>query len=80
VWSPAKRQSTGLSGVCRYGGGSIAQAVHTTILQNTVTKEITKQIPPVVLQAGLPHSSLTDFMVTFLANTIALASISGVTD
>jgi hypothetical protein len=72
--------SGGLSGVCRYGGGSIAQAVYTTILQNTLSKEITKLLPPAVLQAGLPQSSLNAFMAAFPSNATALASIPGVTE
>jgi hypothetical protein len=72
--------SGGLSGVCRYGGGSIAQAVYTTILQNTLTKEFTKRIPPAALQAGLPRSSLNAFLAAFPSNATALASIPGVTE
>jgi hypothetical protein len=68
----------GLCGVMRFVGGSLAQAIYTTILVNKQTSEAQKLIPKAVLAAGLPPSSLQDFMAAFPANTTQLGQITGV--
>ncbi|RFU27599.1 hypothetical protein B7463_g8721, partial [Scytalidium lignicola] len=50
--------SGGISSVARQGGGTIATAVYTTILSNTVNKYIHRYVPAAVEAAGLPASQV----------------------
>lgn len=50
--------SGGLSGAARFAGGSIAAAVYTTVLTNTVAKWTVRLVPSAVVAAGLPSSQV----------------------
>ena len=45
--------SGGLAGVARFAGGSLAQAIYTTILTNTQTSRAAQTVPAAAEQAGL---------------------------
>ncbi|OAG43819.1 hypothetical protein AYO21_02046 [Fonsecaea monophora] len=68
----------GLCGVMRFVGGSLAQAIYTTVLVNKQGSEARKLIPQAALAAGLPPSSLDAFMAAFPTNTTQLGQITGV--
>ena len=68
----------GLGGVTRYAGGSLSQAIYTTILTNIQARKAAQLIPPAALGAGLPPASLDIFLAAFPANATALASVKGI--
>ena len=45
--------SGGLAGVARYAGGSLAQAIYTTILANTQSERAAKIVPEAAVRLGL---------------------------
>jgi hypothetical protein len=63
----------------RFVGGSLGQAIYTTVLVNTQKERAAKLIPAAALEAGLPAASLDSFMAAFPTNTTALATIKGAT-
>jgi len=54
--------SGGVSGTARFAGGTIAAAVYTSVLVNTVTKWTARLVPPAVIAAGLPVSDVPALM------------------
>ncbi|KAI9878049.1 MAG: peroxiredoxin prx5 [Pleopsidium flavum] len=54
--------SGGISGVSRFAAGSIAAAVYTTVLSNTVKKYTVRLVPPAVVAAGLSPSDVTKLL------------------
>ena len=71
--------SGGLAGVARYAGGSLAQAIYTSILSNTQGTRAAITVPAAAIQAGLPESSASQLLAAFSLGPDALAAVPGVT-
>jgi hypothetical protein len=63
--------SGGISGVSRFAAGTIAAAVYTTILTNTVTKWTLRYVPSAVEAAGLAASKVPALLVDASSATFA---------
>jgi hypothetical protein len=70
--------SGGLAGVSRFAGGSLAQAIYTSILANTQSSKAAATIPAVAIAAGLPASSVPALLAAFPLGTEALLAVPGV--
>lgn len=64
-------------GVSRFAGGSIAISIYTTILTNVQAKSAAKLVPPAVIDAGLPKSSVEALMSALPLGASALAKVPG---
>jgi len=60
--------SGGLSGCVRFAGGSIAQAVYLTVMQNDIAKKTPVYVTRAALNAGVPQDKITQ-LLTELTNT-----------
>ncbi|KAF2403745.1 MFS general substrate transporter [Trichodelitschia bisporula] len=70
----------GLAGSIRSGMCAVLTAIYVAVYSNRLTAEIADQVPSAVLKAGLPQSSLTDYMTALGAGTASAASaIPGLT-
>jgi hypothetical protein len=63
--------SGGISGVSRFAAGTIAAAVYTTILSNTVTKWTLRYVPAAVEAAGLAASKVPGLLKDSTSPTFA---------
>ena len=63
--------SGGIAGVSRFAADTIAAAVYTTILTNTVTKYTARYVPSVVEAAGLPASKVPALLKDVASPTFA---------
>jgi hypothetical protein len=63
--------SGGISGVSRFAAGTIAAAVYTTILTNTVTKWTLRYVPAAVEAAGLAASKVPGLLKDSTSPTFA---------
>ncbi|KAH8736418.1 fungal trichothecene efflux pump-domain-containing protein [Ilyonectria robusta] len=80
AWDQSKLGSaSGLAGSIRFFISSISATVYTVILSNRLTDEIARQVPKAVTAAGLPSSSVADF-ITGLSTGTGFDGIPGVTD
>lgn len=71
----------GVAGGIRMGISAILSAVYTTILTSRLSTTIPAQMPPALINAGLPTSSVAEFITAFTTgDTTALAGIQGVTN
>lgn len=71
--------ASGVAGSIRFLISSIASTVYTVILSNRLTETIPAQVPPAVIAAGLPTSSIADFISAFSVGAAAFESIPGIT-
>ncbi|KAF4980103.1 hypothetical protein FZEAL_3824 [Fusarium zealandicum] len=79
AWDQSKLGSaSGLAGSIRFFISSISVTVYTVILSNRLTQEISNQVPKAVTEAGLPSSSVADFVAGLSAGT-AFDDIPGAT-
>ena len=70
----------GVAGGIRMGISAILSAVYTTILNSRLEETIPTQMPPALVSAGLPASSVTDFITALTSGSAtALASVEGIT-
>jgi hypothetical protein len=70
----------GVAGSVRSIISSISQAVYVAILTNRLTTTVPEQVPPALIDAGLPAASVPDFLAAITAGTAdAFASVSGAT-
>lgn len=69
----------GLAGMARYAGGSLAQAIYTTILTNVQAKRAAATVPQAAIAAGLPASSAAKLLATFALGAEALEKLPGMT-
>lgn len=75
-------QAAGLAGSARSAISSVATAIYSAVLAQRQTETIGSQIPPALISAGLPESSVQAYMQAVAAGgeAEALKAISGVTD
>ncbi|KAH3918753.1 hypothetical protein HBH56_024320 [Parastagonospora nodorum] len=71
--------ASGVAGSIRFLISSIAATVYTVILSNRLTTTIASQVPPALLAAGLPSTSIPSFISAFALGPTAFAAIPGVT-
>ncbi|KAF2260865.1 MFS general substrate transporter [Lojkania enalia] len=72
--------ASGVAGSIRFLISSIASAVYTVILSNRLAETIPAQVPPAVINAGLPASSVADFIAAFSVGAPAFQAVPGITD
>ena len=71
--------SGGLSGVARFAGGSLAQAIYTTILTNEQTSRAAKTVPAAATALGLgPDEAQQVLQAISTGATDSLSEISGI--
>jgi hypothetical protein len=70
--------TAGLTLAIRAVGGSIGFAIYYNIFINKLDVKLPTEIAAYAIKAGLPVSSATDFVTTFLTNATGLADVSGV--
>ncbi|KAB5517299.1 fungal trichothecene efflux pump [Coniochaeta sp. 2T2.1] len=70
--------ATGVLGSIRALGGAVAQALYVSVYVNKLTANIPKYVAPAVIEAGLPESSLVDFLTAMAAGDFS--GVEGVTD
>lgn len=71
--------ASGVAGSIRFLISSIAATVYTVILSNRLATTIAAQVPPALIAAGLPVSSIPGFISAFAVGPTAFAAIPGVT-
>jgi hypothetical protein len=71
--------ASGVAGSIRFLISSIAATVYTVILSNRLTATISTQVPPALLSAGLPLSSVPSFIAAFALGPTGFAKIPGAT-
>ncbi|PGH14369.1 hypothetical protein AJ80_05959 [Polytolypa hystricis UAMH7299] len=69
----------GLAGVARFGGGSLAQAIFTSLLANTQSERAAETMPHAAIAAGLDPKYADGIVAAFTAGADALADIPGLT-
>lgn len=80
VWDQNKLGSaSGLAGSIRFFITSIAATVYNVVLTNRLGETVPSQVPPAVVEAGLPESSVVDFM-TALTTGAGFDAVKGVSD
>lgn len=72
--------SGGLAGMARYAGGSLAQAIYTTILTNTQTRRAMKTLPQAAIAAGMTPEDALKLLAAFPLGTKAIAAVPGTTE
>lgn len=50
-------------------------SVYTVVLSNRLLDTIPKEVPPALIQAGLPSTSVADFLTTISAGTVAAFAV-----
>jgi hypothetical protein len=70
--------SGGLGGVARYAGGSLAQAIYTTILTNSQASRALATVPQAAVQAGLDPQYGSQILTAFGLGSSAFAEIPGI--
>lgn len=68
-----------MAGASRFAGGSIAQAIYTTILTNAQTSRLAKTLPAAATAAGLSAESAQQLLAAFPLGAKAIAAVPGVT-
>ena len=71
--------ASGVAGSIRFLISSIAATVYTVILSNRLAQTISAQVIPAVVNAGLPKSSVADFLAAFSVGSNAFAKIPNIT-
>jgi Fungal trichothecene efflux pump (TRI12) len=72
--------AVGVSGSVRTAVSTVAQTIYTTILTNRLGKTIPAEVPPKLIAAGLPASSVPSFLAAVAAGTpTAFADVQGLT-
>ncbi|EON67606.1 hypothetical protein W97_06974 [Coniosporium apollinis CBS 100218] len=70
----------GVAGSVRSGICAILTTVYVSILTNRLTETVSTQVPPAIVSAGLPATSVVDFLSAFTVGTAeAFAAVPGVT-
>lgn len=70
----------GLSGMARFAGGSLAQAIYMTILTNTQASRAAATLPQAAIAAGLPESSGAELLAAFPLGAEAIMAVPGITE
>ncbi|KIX06701.1 uncharacterized protein Z518_04677 [Rhinocladiella mackenziei CBS 650.93] len=73
--------ANGAIGLLRCMGGSVGTAIYTTIFQSKASQLIPRDVAAVAIQAGLPQSSLLEFLgvLTGAITTTPISAVPGVT-
>lgn len=72
--------AAGVGGSARSGISTICSTIYTVILDNRLAQTIPAQVPPAVIAAGLPSSSVADFLTALSSGTSAsLSAVDGLT-
>ncbi|KAF2102319.1 MFS general substrate transporter [Rhizodiscina lignyota] len=72
--------ATGVGGSSRSFISTICSTVYTVILSNRLAQTIPAQVPPALVAAGLPTSSVADFLTAIAAGTpAAWSAVKGLT-
>ncbi|KFH48626.1 putative HC-toxin efflux carrier-like protein [Hapsidospora chrysogenum ATCC 11550] len=80
VWDQTKLGSaSGVAGSIRFFIASIASTIYNVVLNNRLAKTIPARVPSALVEAGLPSSSVADFM-TGLTTGAGFADVKGITD
>ncbi|CAK7242789.1 MAG: hypothetical protein STHCBS139747_004291 [Sporothrix thermara] len=70
----------GLAGSIRAAICAVLVAVYSTVLSNRLSQTIAEEVPPAVIGAGLPSSSVADFLAAVAVGTSeAFAAVPGIT-
>jgi len=69
--------ATGVAGVGRGVGGSLSQAIYTTILVNTQSRRAAETLPQAAIDAGLPASSAQQLLKVWTQGPAAQAAVPG---
>lgn len=67
--------SGGLAGVARYAGGSLAQAIYTSVLTNTQTARAASAVPEAAISAGASTDTARALLVALAQGTHAVESV-----
>lgn len=71
----------GTAGSVRAALSAVFTAIYTSILSNRLTETVVSEVPTALTEAGLPSSSVTDFLEALTAgNSSALETVPGVAD
>jgi hypothetical protein len=70
----------GTAGSVRAALSAVFTAIYSAILSNRLSETVSSEVPPAVIDAGLPSSSVTQFIKALTAGTAsALDAVPGVT-
>jgi hypothetical protein len=69
-----------LAGSSRFAGGSIAQAIYTTIMTNAQMKRAAATVPQAAIAAGMSAANAEKLLAAFPLGAKALAAVPGVND
>ncbi|TPX09104.1 uncharacterized protein E0L32_001633 [Thyridium curvatum] len=71
----------GLAGSIRSGICSVMVAIYTTTLTNRLTTTVAEEVPAALVSAGLPASSVPDFLAALTGGVAgAMSKVPGITD
>jgi hypothetical protein len=70
--------SGGLAGASRFAGGSIAQAIYTTILTNAQSSKAAATVPAAAIAAGLSSENAAKLLAAFPLGAKAIAAVPGI--
>jgi hypothetical protein len=65
--------------MARYAGGSLAQAIYTTILANTQSKRLASTLPQAAVAAGMTSENAQKLLAAFPLGAKAIATVPGTT-
>lgn len=69
----------GISLAVRTLGGAVGTSIYTAIFQNKIQHKLPEYIAEHALKAGLPQSSATEFVTTYLTSPAKATALNGVT-
>jgi hypothetical protein len=72
--------SGGLAGFARFAGGSLAQAIYSSILTNTQATRAALTVPKAAIAAGLSAENAAKLLAAFPLGAKALAAVPGVNE
>jgi pimeloyl-ACP methyl ester carboxylesterase len=70
---------TALTLTIRFVGGSIGYSIYYNVFSQKLASKLPERVLAFALEAGLPDSSATDFVQTFLSVPANISSVAGVT-
>lgn len=70
----------GTAGSVRAAICAVLVAIYVSIMTNRLGETIPAQVPPAVIDAGLPASSVPQFLLAFTLGGDAFAAVPGITD
>jgi hypothetical protein len=65
--------------MARYAGGSLSQAIYTTILANTQSAHAAKTVPAAAIAAGMTVENAQSLLAAFPLGATAIAKVPGTT-